>query len=175
MSKKDLNRPHVGARFPTCVLRSYIGACAANGFGDSGSFSGFFGGRPYDLWLIGTSARQSFTMPGNRYVFGLIQHQFSHSVSGTFGLRKTARSRPTLPLARREPPSAGCRRRLLSRHTAQLWWTEPLLLRGRGAIPSAGGLAQDAGVRLKTANRQLLFTMQCRASGCEHCWCRLRA
>jgi hypothetical protein len=49
------------------------------------------------LALMGTSARQLFTMPGNRYVFGLIHRQYSRRVSSSFGLSRTSRSRPPLP------------------------------------------------------------------------------
>ena len=47
--------------------------------------------------VTGTSARQLFSMPGNRYVLGFIQRQYSRRVANSFGLNGTSRSRPPLP------------------------------------------------------------------------------
>jgi len=47
--------------------------------------------------VMGTSARQLLTVPGNRYVFGFIQRQYSRRVSSSFGVNRTSRSRPPLP------------------------------------------------------------------------------
>src|ERR1700685_4393552 len=47
--------------------------------------------------VMGTSARQLLTVPGNRYVLGFIQRQYSRRVSSSFGVNRTSRSRPPLP------------------------------------------------------------------------------
>src|SRR6202043_1216532 len=47
--------------------------------------------------VMGTSARQLLTVPGNRYVFGFIQRQYSRRVPSSFGVNRTSRSRPPLP------------------------------------------------------------------------------
>jgi len=49
------------------------------------------------LGVIGLSAREPLTVPGNKYVFGLIHGQYSRNVSSSFGLSGTSRSRRPLP------------------------------------------------------------------------------
>src|SRR5215204_536850 len=49
------------------------------------------------LSVMGMSALQPFSYPGNNQVFGFIQRQYSRRVSSSLGLSGTSRSRPPLP------------------------------------------------------------------------------
>jgi len=49
------------------------------------------------LGVMGTSARQPFNSPGNRYVRGFIHRQYSRKTSRSFALRRTSRSRAPVP------------------------------------------------------------------------------
>src|SRR5882672_5315898 len=82
-----------------CVAKQCLSVCGETCFTMPACFAASATAVQTIFSVMGTSARQLLTVPGNRYVWGFIQRQYSRSVFSSFGVNKDIAVTATLSLA----------------------------------------------------------------------------
>ena len=91
MAEQYLDSAQVGAGFEK-VCGETISVCGDTCFLIPACLAAWATASQTIFSVMGTSARQFFTVPGSRKVFGFIQRQYSRRVYNSFGVNRASRS-----------------------------------------------------------------------------------
>ena len=97
MAEQFLEARQIGAGFEQVRGVAVAQRMRVNVLGDAGALCRHTASVPDDFVETGASTRCPSTTPGNTYVTGLIQRQYSRKASSSLGLSGTSRSRLPLP------------------------------------------------------------------------------